>query len=89
MRGLLTWCTLCIGLALAALPAAAQGVPCEDAGDCAADPGPQARAYKKELLFMSPVGYVRWVHFMETKVWLTLEEAAKLLAERGLPDQPA
>ncbi len=88
MRGLLMLGMLCAGLALAALPAAAQGVPCTGDGECAADPGPEARAYKKEVLFMSPAGYVRWVYFIETKVWLTLDEAAKLLNEKGLPDQP-
>ena len=83
-RGLLVVLFLAAVLTGMALPAVAQGSARDTCGPCVAD-APKSEPYPKDTLYMSPVGYVRWIHFQETKVWLTIKEAAALIAEMGNP----
>jgi hypothetical protein len=87
IRSLFVFVGLAVVLAGFTLPVSAQGTACcgGGGGECVADAAPQPEPYVKDQLYMSPVGYVRWIHFLQTKVWLTFQQAAALLAEKGAP----
>jgi hypothetical protein len=77
----LAWCLVVVAIiavviALAALPAAAQ----EGGGAYPSVAG--LKAFSAESNYMSLPGYLRWMTFREQKVWLSVPEAKRIVAEQ-------